>query len=185
MTSTAVLTTIDWLLRVAMAAAVIYAVHVVHRERREARDDALLALQWRLMELLPLPHLGDRGTLLAMLDAVAPGHDLALYTAAEPALLVARRHPLAPPGAAEARWVEVHRPALLDGRPVREAGCGTLIPLRLRDGHLAGTLIVATQDEITLDASAAGTLRHVAGLLACAPAPSRHAATWQAPARPR
>jgi hypothetical protein len=185
MTHVATFVALDWLLRLGMAAAIAYAIHVARRERHDARKDAEVFLHWRLMELLPMPHLGDRGTLLAMLHDLAPDHDLAVYTASEPALLVARRHPLEPPGASEARWVEVHRASLLDGHTVREETCGTLIPLRLRDGRLTGAVIVATQDEITLDAPTRATLRHVAALIAVTRPREGHNPTWHAdvPAR--
>lgn len=157
---------VDWLLRVGLAVGIFYAVSCARRERTQALEEVGVIVQLRLAELLPLPHLGDRGTLVSMLRDIAPGHDLAVYTAGEPPLLVARRSRWEPPGAGEARWIEVHRDALLTGEVVREEHCGTLVPLRLRDGRLVGALIVATHTELTLDAAAWATLRHVTALIA-------------------
>ncbi len=135
---------LDWIVRFTMLGAVAYAVVIIHSE--QARTTRLVdrTLCRRLAELLPLPRLGDRGTLMAMLRDIAPGHDLALYTAGESALLIARRPPLEPPGPEEARWMEVHRAALQAGQVVREQECGALVPLRLRDGTLTGALVVGT-----------------------------------------
>lgn len=165
MNEASMLTAADWLLRAAFVGGIAYALRTTQRERTRAREDAIIALQQRLMELLPLPHLGDRGSLMGMLRDIAPDHDLSIYTAGEPVLLVTRRNPHEPPGAEEARWVEVHRAALSVGQVVYEPRCGTLVPLRLRNGHLAGALIIPTRKELTFDDVAQATLRHVAGLL--------------------
>jgi hypothetical protein len=159
----------DWIARFLAFGVAGYAVRVIQRERSDAQRDAELRLRRRLAELLPLPHFGDRGALLGMLRDIAPGYDLALYTAGEPALLVFRRDGLEPPGPEEARWIEVHREALLAGRVVREPACGAIVPLRLRNGALTGALIVATGKDPSLDPTALATLRHVAALVACIP----------------
>jgi hypothetical protein len=159
----------DWIVRFTFLGAVAYAVFIIHSERARATRLVDLTLCRRLAELLPLPHLGDRGTLMAMLRDFAPRHDLAVYTAGEPALLVARRHPLEPPGPEEARWIEVHRAALQAGQVVREEECGVLVPLRLRDGTLTGAIIVGTHKELTFDDTARATLRHIAALVGCLP----------------
>ncbi len=166
----------DWLVRYAMLAGVAYAIYVIHHERARACAEADRRWCVRLAALLPLPHLGDRGTLLVMLQDVAPEHDFALYAAGEPALLIARRQTSSPLGPEAARWIEVHRDALQGGQVVREPRCGTLVPLRLRDGALTGALIIDTQRPVPLDAAAHATLRHVAALVG--PTPARIALAW-------
>ena len=166
----------DWLVRYAMLASVAYAIYVIHHERARACAEADRRWCVRLAELLPLPHLGDRGTLLVMLQDVVPEHDLALYAAGEPALLIARRPASSSLGPEAARWIEVHRDALQGGQIVREPGCGTLVPLRLRDGALTGALIVDTQRPVPLDVTAQATLRHIAALVG--PTPARVALAW-------
>jgi hypothetical protein len=163
------ITVFDWIMRLTLLGAVAYAVFVIHSERARATRLVDLTFCRRLAELLPLPHLGDRGTMMAMLRDIAPRHDLAVYAAREPVLLIARRHPLEPPGPEEARWVEVHRAALQAGQVARDGECGILVPLRLRDGTLTGALIVGTHKELTFDATARATLQHIAALVACTP----------------
>lgn len=169
MTEAALVQTFDWVVRFAMLGVVTYAVWVIHREKALAARLVDRLVCRRLAELLPLPHVGDRGTLIAMLREIAPAHDIAIYTAGQPALLVARRREHAPPGAEEARFIEVHRDALLGGQIVREPACGTLVPLRLPNGFLTGTIIVATLEKLRLDDTARATLRHVAGFIAWTP----------------
>lgn len=164
---------VDLVVRYAMLATVVYAVAVIHRERRFAAREAERSLLARLAELLPLPHLGDHTTLAALLSDIAPGCALAIYSTGEPVLLVFRRDEREPPGRVETRWVEHHREALRAGEIVREQDCGTLIPLPLRDGALVGALLVATLEQIPLDDTARATLRHIAGLVALAPKPRR------------
>jgi hypothetical protein len=161
---------LDWIVRLSLLGAAAYALFIIRREQARATRLADLILCRRLAELLPLPHLGDRGTLLAMLRSIAPGHSLAVYTAGEPPLLIARRLHYMPPGAEAALWIEVHRDALLSGQVVREALCGTIVPLRLRNGLLTGAIVIDTREELTLDPAAQATLRHVAGLARWTPA---------------
>jgi hypothetical protein len=122
-------------------------------------------VDWRLVQLLPVPYLGDRTTLLSLLEKLAPGRPLALYAVDEPHALVAQRHEHGPPAAAEACWIEIHRALLSQGRVVVDERCGTIVPTRDRDGRLRGALIIGGSEVVILDAEAQATLRHIAGIL--------------------
>jgi hypothetical protein len=131
------------------------------------RGEIEMLLDLRLARVLPLPHLGDRGSLLAMLRDFARDRPLALYTTGEPACLVSRRDGSEPPGPAEARFVEIHRQRLATGDLVFDARCGTLIPALTRDGELRAALIVGGRSPVAVNDETHATLRHIAGLMAC------------------
>lgn len=156
---------------VLVVAVVAAAIVVVAAERVRPRAVALSAVELivnrRLAELLPLPHLGDRGTLLAMLWQFVPKRSLALYAVGDPSVLIARRNPNDAPDATDARFIEIHRHRLALGAVVEDPRCGTLIPALTRSGRLTGVVIVAGSERVGLDDDTRATLRHVAGVLGC------------------
>lgn len=122
-------------------------------------------IHFRLMQMLPLPHLGDRQSLINSLSQVAPGRPLALFSVAHPPLLVIRRPGFHEPHTASGALIEAHLEELKAGQIVQDAICGTLIPAVTRYGDLRAAVVVADAQPVTLDAHAEGALRYVAGLL--------------------
>ncbi len=157
----------DWALRAALVGAGAWTLVTVHRLRRISPDEVERFVNRRLMELLPLPHLGDRGALLAMLGQFVPLRSLALYAVGDPTVLVARRNGTDAPDSADARFVEIHRHRLALGAVVTDLRCGTLIPALTRSGQLRGVVIISGQERVGLDDDTRATLRHIAGVLDC------------------
>lgn len=128
--------------------------------------DVERCVEWRLMELLPLPHVGDRGTLMLALRAVAPGRPRAVFALGEAPILVARDFAWDTPTPADARWIELHRDDLASGRTVSQDRAGILLPLLTHSGRLTGVVLVAGSAGVALDDESRAALRCVAGWLA-------------------
>lgn len=150
-----------------VAATIIVALAERVRPHGVALSKVELLVNRRLAELLPLPHLGDRGALLAMLWQFVPKRSLAVYAVGDPSVLVARRNQNDAPDASDARFIEIHRHRLALGAVVEDLRCGTLIPALTRSGHLRGVVIVAGTERVGLDDDTRATLRHIAGVLGC------------------
>ncbi len=151
----------------AVAATIIVTIAERLRPHAVLLSDLELIVNRRLAELLPLPHLGDRGTLLAMLWQFVPKRSLAVYAVGDPSVLIARRNPNDAPDATDARFIEIHRHRLALGAVVEDPRCGTLIPALTRSGRLTGVVIVAGIERVGLDDDTRATLRHIAGVLGC------------------
>jgi hypothetical protein len=163
-----------------------YCVRVLRRAvaRMPTPDDVERCVQWRLMEILPLPYLGDRSTLLDMLHGIAPGRAIAVFITAATPLLLARDGDWEAATPAGACWVELHLAALARGEHVRCEGIGVLVPLRTRDGRLTGAVAVSGHQPVALDQGSRAALLCVAGwldraILADAHARQRQRAVWR------
>jgi hypothetical protein len=133
--------------------------------RMPTPEDVERCVQWRLMELVPLPYLGDRSTVLDMLRGVALERPLAVFVMAESPLLIARDGDWDAPVPADARWVELHHETLARGEHVQQKPTGVLVPLLTRDGRLTGVLVVGGHRPVSLDDGSRAALRCVAGWL--------------------
>jgi hypothetical protein len=122
-------------------------------------------LQYRLTQILPLPHLGNRESLLRAVAAIAPGRPLGIYSVAHPPLLVACRDGQDAAGTEAGHRIETHRAELVTGRIVQDQACETLIPALTRFGDLRAALIVGGTEPVELDEHAQGVLRYLAALL--------------------
>ena len=136
-----------------------------HKRRFVDKEHLDYYIQFRLMQMLPLPYLGDRESLLKIVDRVAPGRPLAICSVADPPLLVIRRAGHEGPHLAVGASIEAHRAELAAGSVVQDGDCGTLIPARTRAGDLRAALVVGDTQPVTLDAHAESALRYLAALL--------------------
>ena len=158
---------LDWTLRVAALGAVTYCVRAVHLSlaRIPTPADVERCVDWRLFELLPLPYLGDRGTLLELLRNIAPGQPRAVFALTDTPLLLVREGGSDAPTPADARWIELHRATLARGEHVHHTPAGTLLPLLTRGGRLSGAIVVAGRKAVALDDESRAALRCIAGWL--------------------
>ncbi len=163
----------DWLAGSAFAVGIAstglggYCVWALRRAlaRMPTPVDVERCVEWRLMELLPLPHVGDRGTLMLALRVVAPGRPRAVFALGEAPILLARDFAWDTPTPADARWIELHRDDLASGHSVAHERAGVLLPLLTRGGRLTGVVLISGPASVTLDDESRAALRCVAGWL--------------------
>lgn len=157
---------LPWLLLALVVMGLVLWLTAARRARDGSSPRAALAFQdWSAVRLLPLPYEDDRKAVLDLLRDFAPGRELAVYSVGDPPLLVAHRGGENAPGAAQARWIEFHRAALSRGEIVVEEHCGTLVPAFTRTGLWRGVVIVAGDESVSLDDTAAADLRLLAATL--------------------
>ncbi len=149
-------------------------------QRFVPRESIDYYVQFRLMQMLPLPHLGNRQQLLECLSRIAPGRPLALFSVAHPPLLVLRQPGSDEPSLASGEFIEAHLERLKAGAQVHEPRCGTLLPALTRYGDLRAVVVVVGLEPVSLDEQAMGTLRYIAGVIEYPSA--LH--VWPAPLRP-
>lgn len=107
------------------------------------QSDVLRCIRIELARLLPLPQTGIDG-LIGLLDGVAPGRALAVFTVGEPPLRVAARAGLEGDEVAlrEALYVDRYGDELATGRCAHDEE-RWLLPLRSKAGRLVGAVYVA------------------------------------------
>jgi hypothetical protein len=135
------------------------------QQRFILREEIDHYLQLRLMQLLPLPHLGDRESLLKVVERIAPGRPMAICSVADPPLVLILRAGESALHLDVAASVETHRVDLAAGRIVQDDDYGTLVPARTQAGDLRAALVVDGTQPVTLDEHGEGALRYLASLV--------------------